>query len=52
MSALDDDWLADLDAVDAALVDEYQSGFPGVDGPFRVVSEGLGIDETAAPDRV
>ena len=52
MSALDDDWRADLDAVDAALVDEYQSGFPVVERPFRVVGEELGIDETEALERV
>ena len=52
MSALDDDWRAELDAVDAALVDEYQSGFPVVERPFRVVGEELGIDESAALDRV
>jgi DNA-binding Lrp family transcriptional regulator len=52
MSALDDDWRADLDAVDAALVDEYQSGFPVVERPFRVVAEELGIEEEAALDRV
>ena len=52
MSALDDDWRADLDAVDAALVDEYQSGFPVVERPFRVVGKELGIDETEALERV
>jgi DNA-binding Lrp family transcriptional regulator len=52
MSALDDDWRADLDAVDAALVDEYQSGFPVVERPFRVVGEELGIDKTEALERV
>jgi len=52
MSALEDDWRADLDDVDAALVDEYQSGFPVVERPFRVVGDALGIDETEALDRV
>ncbi|RLM57482.1 Lrp/AsnC family transcriptional regulator [Halobellus sp. Atlit-31R] len=52
MSALEDDWRADLDDVDAALVDEYQSGFPVVERPFRVVGEELGIDESEALDRV
>ena len=52
MSALDDDWRADLDAVDAALVDGYQSDFPVVERPFRVVAEELGIDEAAALERV
>ncbi|MFD1598893.1 Lrp/AsnC family transcriptional regulator [Halobellus rarus] len=52
MSALEDDWRADLDDVDAALVDEYQSGFPVVERPFRVVGDDLGIGEDEALDRV
>ncbi|MBB6645506.1 siroheme decarboxylase subunit beta [Halobellus ruber] len=52
MSALDDDWRADLDAVDAALIDEYQSGFPVVERPFRVVADELGTGEDEALDRV
>ena len=52
MSALEDDWRADLDDVDAALVDEYQSGFPVVERPFRVVGDDLGIGEEEALDRV
>jgi DNA-binding Lrp family transcriptional regulator len=52
MSTLEDDWRADLDDVDAALVDEYQSGFPVVERPFRVVADDLGIDEDEALDRV
>jgi DNA-binding Lrp family transcriptional regulator len=52
MSALDDDWRADLDAIDAALIDEYQSGFPVVERPFRVVADELGIGEDEALDRV
>ncbi|MFD1686497.1 Lrp/AsnC family transcriptional regulator [Halobellus litoreus] len=52
MSALEDDWRADLDAVDAALVDEYQSGFPVVERPFRVVGDDLGIGEHEALERV
>ena len=52
MSALDDDWRAELDAVDAALVDGYQSDFPVVERPFHVVGEELGIDESAALERV
>ncbi|GGI99174.1 heme biosynthesis protein [Halobellus salinus] len=52
MSALDDDWRADLDAADAALVDEYQSGFPVVEQPFRVIGDELGIDELEALERV
>ena len=52
MSALDDDWRAELDAVDAALVDGYQSGFPVIERPFRVLGEELGIDESTALERV
>ncbi|QCC47357.1 siroheme decarboxylase subunit beta [Halobellus limi] len=52
MSALEDDWRADLDEIDAALVDEYQSGFPVVERPFRVVGDDLGIGEEEALDRV
>ena len=52
MSALDDDWRAELDAVDAALVDGYQSDFPVVERPFRVLGEELGIDESTALERV
>ncbi|KTG30251.1 siroheme decarboxylase subunit beta [Haloferax profundi] len=52
MTALSDDWRADLDEVDAALIDEYQSGFPVEARPFRVVAEDLGIDEEEALDRV
>ena len=47
-----DDWRAGLDAVDARLIDDYQSGFPVVERPFRVVAEDLGIDESAALERV
>ncbi|MFB6093129.1 MAG: Lrp/AsnC family transcriptional regulator [Haloquadratum sp.] len=52
MSALEDDWRADLDDVDAALIDGYQSDFPVVERPFRVVADDLGITESAALDRV
>ena len=46
------DWRAGLDDVDAALVDDYQSGFPVEQRPFRVVGEQLGITETEALERV
>ncbi|ELZ82716.1 heme biosynthesis protein nirDL [Haloferax elongans ATCC BAA-1513] len=52
MSALSDDWRADLDEVDAALIDDYQSGFPVEAHPFRAVAADLGIDEADALDRV
>ena len=47
-----EDWRAGLDSVDAALVDEYQSGFPVVERPFRAVGEALGVSEADALDRV
>ncbi|WP_224268149.1 Lrp/AsnC family transcriptional regulator [Haloprofundus salinisoli] len=52
MGPVDADWRTDLDAVDAALVDEYQSEFPVVERPFRVVGEALGISEGDALARV
>ena len=53
MSALEgDDWREGLDAVDARLVDEYQSGFPVAERPFRAVGDELGVSETEALDRV
>ncbi|WP_144800066.1 siroheme decarboxylase subunit beta [Halorubrum depositum] len=56
--SLDADWRADVDAVDAALVDEYQSGFPVEPRPFeRVAREiaaetGVAVDADEALDRV
>ncbi|QZX98462.1 Lrp/AsnC family transcriptional regulator [Halobaculum rubrum] len=47
-----DDWRAGLDDVDARLIDDYQSGFPVAERPFRIVGEELGIDEEEALDRV
>jgi DNA-binding Lrp family transcriptional regulator len=47
-----DDWRTDIDSVDAALIDGYQSGFPTVERPFRGVGESLGIDESEALERV
>jgi DNA-binding Lrp family transcriptional regulator len=52
MSALDDDWRAGLDDVDAALIDGFQSGFPVVERPFRTVGESLGVTEAEALHRV
>jgi DNA-binding Lrp family transcriptional regulator len=49
---MSDDWRADLDDVDARLVDGYQSGFPVVERPFRVVGERLDIPEAEALRRV
>ncbi|WP_435124450.1 siroheme decarboxylase subunit beta [Halobaculum sp. D14] len=47
-----DDWREGLDGVDARLVDEYQSGFPVEQRPFRAVAADLGVDESAVLDRV
>jgi DNA-binding Lrp family transcriptional regulator len=46
------DWRAGLDAVDAALIDEYQSGFPVAERPFRRVAADLGVTESEAVERV
>ncbi len=56
--SLDADWRAGIDAVDAALIDEYQSGFPVEERPFeRVAAEiaaetGTEVDGTELLDRV
>ena len=56
--SLDADWRADIDAVDAALIDEYQSGFPVEPRPFeRVAREvaaeaGVDVDAGELLDRV
>jgi DNA-binding Lrp family transcriptional regulator len=42
--SLDADWRADLDAVDAALIDGYQSGFPVRPRPFERVAADLRAD--------
>ncbi|WP_136589528.1 siroheme decarboxylase subunit beta [Salinigranum halophilum] len=52
MSALDDDWRAGLDEVDATLIDEYQSGFPIEERPFQAVGNALGVTEEDALERV
>ncbi len=52
MSSLDGDWRTDVDDVDAVLVDEFQSGFPIVERPFRVVGDVLGVSESEALARV
>ncbi|WP_129112922.1 siroheme decarboxylase subunit beta [Halegenticoccus tardaugens] len=48
----DVDWRAELDEVDAALVDGYQSGFPVIERPFRAVGAELGVPEEEALARV
>ena len=52
MSSLADDWRADLDPVDVRLIDEYQSGFPVRERPFRAVGAELGVSEDEALARV
>ena len=52
MSSLAEDWRADLDDVDAALIDGYQSDFPIRERPFAVVGEELGVSEAEALARV
>ncbi|PSP77608.1 Lrp/AsnC family transcriptional regulator [Halobacteriales archaeon QS_4_69_225] len=46
------DWRAGLDDVDAALIDDYQSGFPVVERPFRRLGAALGVEESTALRRV
>ena len=46
------DWRAGLDDVDAALIDDYQSGFPVVERPFRLLGAALGVKESTALRRV
>jgi len=46
------DWRARIDAVDAALIDGWQSGFPVAERPFEVVGEELGVDADEALERV
>ncbi|ADJ14110.1 siroheme decarboxylase subunit beta [Halalkalicoccus jeotgali] len=52
MSTLEDDWRSDLDEVDAALIDGYQSGVPVEVRPFRAIGEAVGVSETEALARV
>ena len=51
-AAGDADWRSELDAVDEALIDGYQSGFPVERRPFRRVGEDLGIGENDTLERV
>ncbi|XVH32419.1 Lrp/AsnC family transcriptional regulator [Haloferacaceae archaeon DSL9] len=52
MSTTEGDWRAELDPIDARLIDDYQSGFPIVERPFRTLGSELGIGETDALARV
>ncbi|MFB6141287.1 MAG: Lrp/AsnC family transcriptional regulator [Halosimplex sp.] len=46
------EWRADVDAVDAALIDGWQSGFPVRERPFEAVAADVGVDEREALERV
>ena len=46
------DWRAQVDAVDAALIDGWQSGFPVRERPFEAVAADVGVDEAEALERV
>lgn len=52
MSTLEDDWRAALDGVDAELIDEFQSGVPVEQRPFRTIGAALGVSERDALSRV
>jgi DNA-binding Lrp family transcriptional regulator len=52
MSSVADDWRANLNTVDARLIDEFQSELPVHERPFRVVGEELGVGENEALARV
>ena len=47
-----DDWRGEIDEVDAAIIDGYQSGFPITERPFERVGSELGIEEGEALRRV
>ena len=46
------DWRDGLDEVDATLIDDFQSGVPVAERPFREVGARLGVSETEALTRV
>ena len=52
MSLQSGDWREQIDDVDAALVDGYQSGFPVEERPFERVGADLGIGADEARERV
>jgi DNA-binding Lrp family transcriptional regulator len=52
MSSLAEDWRSRIDGIDARLIDEYQSGFPVAERPFRQVAEDLGTTEEDVFGRV
>ena len=46
------DWRAQVDAVDAALIDGWQSGFPVAERPFEAVADDVGVEADEALARV
>jgi DNA-binding Lrp family transcriptional regulator len=46
------DWRAGLDETDAALIDDYQSGFPVTTEPFATLADDLDTTETDVLERV
>ena len=52
MSLKSGEWREDIDDVDAALIDEFQSGFPIRERPFEAVGEQLGVSPEEALERV
>ncbi|MFC7019370.1 MULTISPECIES: Lrp/AsnC family transcriptional regulator [Haloarcula] len=52
MSLQSGDWREDIDDVDAALIDEFQSDFPVRERPFEAVGAHLGISPEDALERV
>ncbi|RLN01820.1 AsnC family transcriptional regulator [Haloarcula sp. Atlit-7R] len=52
MSLKSGEWREQIDEVDAALIDEFQSDFPIQERPFEAVGEALGVSAGEALDRV
>jgi len=52
MSQKTADWRTQVDAVDAALIDGWQSGFPVRERPFEAIAADVGVDEREALERV
>ena len=48
--SLDADWRAEIDPVDATLIDEYQSGFPVEERPFERVAREVAAETGADAD--
>ncbi|MHC3379902.1 siroheme decarboxylase subunit beta [Haloarcula sp. H-GB5] len=52
MSLKSGEWREQIDGVDAALIDEFQSDFPIQERPFEAVGDALGVPAGEALDRV